>query len=168
MYCLHCRRTFEHPHRNKYSTTSTFLTHERNCSELKKQKTSSQSKSRISSFFDSAIHSSTTIASASSSIFTKEKIEEQIIKYFTAANVPFNQASNPHFKKLVGMIHLDYKPFKCPSRTTLRRRLTALSEMSEKDLKNTLQENKSKISLALDCWSSRANDGYLGMSDVMN
>ena len=156
MYCLHCRRTFDHVNRNNQATTSSFINHLHRCPELKKK---SQSQiSEISSYFSPASRSGTTITSAN---VTKGEIEEQIIKYFTSANVPFNHASDQHFKMLVGMIRVDNKPFKCPSRITLRRKLTSSSEKAVDDLKQVLEDNESKISLALDCWSSRSNDAYL-------
>lgn len=62
----------------------------------------------------------------------------------------------------MSFIPINDKPATSPSRTTLRARLSKYSKLAVQDLKDVLTQNESKISLALDCWSSRSRQGYLG------
>jgi hypothetical protein len=109
---------------------------------------------RIASFFN---------AQASHTDITKEALEEQILKFFVSGNIPFAQADNPQFRSLISMIKINKEPAHAPSRTTLRTRLTKYSQMSTDNLKMILAGNTSKISLALDCWTSRNQRGFLGL-----
>jgi len=94
---------------------------------------------------------------------TKELLEEQILKFFVSGNIAFNQADNEHFRTLMSFIPINNKPATSPGRTTLRARLSKYAKLSEEQLKELLKNNQSKISLALDCWSSKNKRGFLGM-----
>jgi len=93
---------------------------------------------------------------------TQEMLEEQMLKFFISGNIAFNQADNPHFRKLMSFITVNNKPASSPGRTTLRARLSKFSQRADDQLKKVLQDNESKISLALDCRSSSNKLGYLG------
>jgi hypothetical protein len=94
---------------------------------------------------------------------TKELFEEQILKFFISGNIPFNTAENEHFQTLMSFIKVNDKPVDSPCRITLQARLEKHSKLAIENLKGVLAANSSKISLALDCWSSRSNYGFLGM-----
>jgi hypothetical protein len=126
-------------------TTSPLKSHiEKRCQPFKRKSQSHQaSASEKSSFFQGARVP-----------LTQEFVEEQILKFFVSSNIPFNQADNPHFRKLIEMITINNKPTHAPGRTTVRARLSHYSELSDIALIEVLAANKSKISLALDCWTS--------------
>jgi hypothetical protein len=155
--CKHCSIKFAHPRRNDSVTTSPIKAHiEKRCEAYKRKHPHRQaSASSMSAFLQG---SETTTTSA----VTQEQIEEQILKFFVSGNIPFNQADNPHFRKLIEMIHVNGRPAHAPGRTTVRARLSKHSQLSDEALINLLAENKSKISLALDCWTSRTNQSFLG------
>ena len=113
----------------------------------------------ISDFFPS---SSTSMSQTPPKI-TKDMLEEQVLKVFISGNLPFNLADNKHFQVLMSYISINNKPARSPGRTTLRTKLSQYSNLAVENLKNILSKNDSRVSLALDCWSSRSNYGFLGM-----
>jgi hypothetical protein len=155
--CKHCSQTFSHPRRHGDMTTTPIKNHiEKRCAAYKRKNSHHQaSASNISAFLKGD-------PNQTSSSITQEEVEEQILKFFISGNIAFNQADNPHFRKLIEMIEVNGKPARAPGRTTIRARLSHYSQLSDVALIKVLAENKSKISLALDCWSSRANHSYLG------
>ena len=94
--------------------------------------------------------------------WTQNDVNEQILKFFISGNIPFNQAENPEFQKLIRMIKVGKASAKPPSRKTIRRRLHDHSMVAVKQLRATLQDHKGRISLALDCWSTRNMIPFLG------
>ena len=63
------------------------------------------------------------------------------------------------------MIKVKAKPVKV-NRKNLQTRLTEKAEEGEQDLKTDLATCSSRVSLALDGWTSRMNNAYVGMSLV--
>ena len=82
-------------------------------------------------------------------------IHDKVLKFFISGNIPFNQAENKELKDLLSLIQVNGQPYDPPSRKILRSNLTSWAELAKQELKKLLQENDSKISLALDCWTSR-------------
>jgi len=99
-------------------------------------------------------------------IVTKPMLEEEILKFVISANIPFNQVENEHFRRIISWIQINQHPAQAPSRKVVRARLASTSESARKNLRNTLIANSSKISLALDCWSTRTNYGFLGTHSI--
>lgn len=93
---------------------------------------------------------------------TKLMLEKEILKFVISANLSFNQVENEHFQRLISWIQVNQCPAQAPSRKVIRARLSSESESSKENLRNILTANSSKISLALDCWSTRTNYGFLG------
>jgi hypothetical protein len=88
-------------------------------------------------------------------------IEEHVLKFFISGNIPFKQSDNEHFHKLVSLIQINNKNASAPSRKILRARLSKQAVLAKDNLKAILSTNRSKISLALDCWTTRTNFGFL-------
>jgi hypothetical protein len=99
---------------------------------------------------------------------TQGQIDELLLKYHISGNIPFRQVENKYLKELVSLIEINKGQAKAPGRTTLRARLSKYSKMSVDKLKEILQANTSRISLALDMWSSRSNHGFLGTLYLTN
>ena len=97
---------------------------------------------------------------------SQEFVEETILKFFVSNNIPFKAADNEYFRKLVSLIALDQNSSKnanCLSRNIIRARLSKYSKMGRDQFKHVLSENDSKFNIALDCWSSRNNYGFMGL-----
>ena len=155
--CKHCRKIFAHPGRNGQSTTTSLKRHiESNCQKFKRDGNTSSGIGTPGFFQGFRSETSGPIR------MTQEMLEEQILKFFISENIAFNQADNPHFRKLMSFITVNNKPASSPDSTTLRARLSKFSQIADDQLKKVLQDNESKISLALDCWSSSNKLSYLG------
>ena len=83
-----------------------------------------------------------------------------------SANLSFNTVENEYFRELISWIKVNNRPAQAPSRKVVRARLSTEAKSVKEDLKTILAANKSKISLAVDCWSSRTNFGFLGTSII--
>ena len=94
---------------------------------------------------------------------TSANVHNQVLKFFISGNIPFQQVDNPQFKELLSFIKIHGQDYVTQTRKTLRTNLTSWCELAKQDLTTILCQNDSKVSLALDCWTSRKKDPYLGM-----
>jgi hypothetical protein len=94
--------------------------------------------------------------------WTMKEVEDLIVKFFVSGDIPFAKAENPYFQQLIGMIKTGMGMAQCPSRFTIRRRLKDGTEAAFIDTFDRLAKQDGKISLALDCWSTRNMLPYLG------
>ena len=90
-----------------------------------------------------------------------DDIVDKVLNFFISGNIAFMQADNPEFQELVSMVKIDGKTPSI-SRKSIRERLNFHAQKAKEDLMVKLMENESKISLALDCWTSSSNLAFLG------
>jgi len=93
-----------------------------------------------------------------------DDILNKILKFFISGNIAFNQADNPYFLELIQTAHVRAKQ-PVINRKNIRERLRKLAATAKEDLMMALIENDSKISLTLDCWSSKNGYAFLGNID---
>ena len=154
--CKFCwKRCFAHPNKvgsnllAKGGTTTSMPRHLEECSAYKKQKPLTQKS--LSDFSGP----------------NRKKLEEDLltktVNFFISGNIAFNQADNPHFHDMIRTAAA-LRPTKLLTinRKNTRQKLTDLALNGKEDLLQCLMENKSKISLALDCWISKNNYAFLG------
>jgi hypothetical protein len=96
---------------------------------------------------------------------TEDDLKDAVLDFFIAGNIPFNQADSPHFQKIISMIRIKGKRVVI-NRKNVRARLTTRASQAKEDLKDELAANSSRCSLALDGWTSRINNSYMGTSLV--
>ena len=95
---------------------------------------------------------------------TQHRVTELMLKFFISGNIAFAQAGNVNLNELIRLIPLESgMPASCPSRKVIRQRLHEHADISTEELHELLATNDSKVSLALDCWSSRSNYGFMGI-----
>jgi hypothetical protein len=87
-------------------------------------------------------------------------ISEQLLRTITSLQLPFRAVENQQFQRLVAMLNDEYK---LPSHTTIRSRLLDRAAAIKKDLLNGLNKD-SKVSLALDCWSSPTRLAFMAIT----
>jgi hypothetical protein len=153
--CKYCRHPFIHPNKigkNPEGTsgpTTSMSRHLRECVPYKNQKPIAQPS--ITEFTDAA---------------KANKVDDDILtktlKFFISGNIAFNQADNPYFQELIQTASA--KANQSINRKNIRDRLKKLASTAKEDLMVSLMENESKISLALDCWSSKNGYAFLGKS----
>jgi len=92
---------------------------------------------------------------------TEDDLKDAILDFFIAGNIRFNQANSPHFQKIISMIRIKGTRVVI-NRKNVRARLTTRVAQAKQDLKAELAANSSRCSLALDGWTSRLNNSYMG------
>jgi hypothetical protein len=152
--CKACHQDFRHPKHNHQSTTTELNRHLSNCSLYLRSKSAT---SGTTLYFNVGKKRSR------NSELTSANVHDQVLKFFISGNIPFQQVKNPQFKELLSFIKIDCHDYITQSRKSLRTNLTSWCELAKQDLTSILCHNDSKVSLALDCWTSRTKDPYLGM-----
>ena len=94
---------------------------------------------------------------------TADQVAEEILKFFISGNIPFNQAGNPHFHKLLKYIVTVSGEAVTTSRKKVRSQLASEAMAADADLHELFKRVESKISLALDNWTSRNGYAFMGM-----
>jgi len=86
---------------------------------------------------------------------------DQILRFIIALRLPFNLVEHPQFRKMMTMVAAE--SLKLPSRTKLKSRLIEISGNAlEQQLRQVVPN--SKISLAVDCWTSPQQLSFLGVT----
>ena len=93
---------------------------------------------------------------------TGNDVKDTVLDFFIAGNIPFNQADSPEFQRLISMIKVKGKAVKI-NRKNLRSRLAEPAAIAKKDLMDELAANVSRVSLAMDGWTSRLNNVQRGL-----
>jgi hypothetical protein len=97
------------------------------------------------------------------SAVTKDDVHEKVLQFFISGNIAFNQADNPYFRDLMELIKVGCNETVTVNRDNITKRLHEKAILSKDDLMATLMSNESRISLALDCWTSRNKIAFLGI-----
>lgn len=161
--CRGCRTQVSHPGRNQQKTTTTLKRHSESCQALKDywRNHNSGTPSTINQFFQTG-----NIKGKSKPGITSDIVRREVLQFFVFGNIPFSQVDNPHFQRLIEWITSSNRLLSpiTISRKTIRADLSQQAQVAKIDLKSTLAEIDSKISLALDCWTSRNGFAFLGTS----
>lgn len=96
---------------------------------------------------------------------TTAKLSEQVLRMIVAGSLSFSFAENPEF---VALLKHAYPHCSIPNRRGIVEKLKVNAEVEKKRLKDELECLDSKASLAIDCWSSRNNHAYMGMSPIIS
>lgn len=159
--CKHCTTVYAHPGTvgkgGSGGTTSSLSRHLRACGSYKR-KTSTIKGSDLTTRMEAG---QTTLDDYDGQ---DESQVDKTLKFFISGNIAFNQADNPHFHKLIE--HCKHCNCRSKSqkvnRKSVRSRLSTVAADAKEDLLITLVENDSKVSLALDCWTSKNGYAFLG------
>jgi hypothetical protein len=93
-------------------------------------------------------------------VITKDRLKEKVLRIIVAGNLPFSFAEQPEFQQLLTDAYPDCNPL--PNRKTMTEYLKSKATATKLDLKDRLVKNTSKVSLALDVWTTRTNLAFLG------
>ena len=96
---------------------------------------------------------------------TVDDVKDTVLNFFISGNILFNQADNPEFQKLMSMIQVKGRRVTI-NHKNVRARLTEQAAKAKQDLKDELATNTLRVSLAMNCSTSRLNNSYLGTSLV--
>ena len=97
--------------------------------------------------------------------YDNDTMVDKTLKFFISGNIAFNQADNPYFQDLIRHGEAKQKGIKV-NRKSVHARLSEVGANATEDLMATLMANDSKVSLALDCWTSKNGHAFLGNTSV--
>jgi len=159
LVCKHCKIVLAHPNRNAQGTTTPLSRHLSRCGRYLKNLSANREGP-----IDNYLHSVNSQGQSElpPPRITTDAIVIQILRFFVSGNIAFNQAENPEFKRLIAFIENEGNPAKCPTRKILRSSLQTVASNAKDSLRTCLMTNDSRISLALDCWSSKNNYAFIG------
>jgi hypothetical protein len=149
--CKHCHKTYQHP---------------RACGPGGPTTTLSNHLKRHTSVSTAATAGVILPFVAVQTTYTVKQVEDLVVKFFITGNIAFAQAENPFFKQLIAMIKTATGMAKSPSRFTIRRRLKEGAQIALVDTRDQLAIQDGKVSIALDCWSTRNMLPYLGTNPL--
>ena len=160
--CVHCRKMQAHPWKYESKPSGILKRHLNACGPFREsQRIGSKSQhSSMSQFFPSG-------EALGPQPITNALIDQEVLKFVISATLPFSIVENEYFHDLISWIKVNNRSAQAPSRKVVRARLSTEAQSAKEDLKAALAANKSKISLAVDCWSSRTNFGFLGTLNML-
>jgi hypothetical protein len=90
---------------------------------------------------------------------TQEEYDVKCLNAMVACNWSFEQFSIGPLRELLETGH----GFKIPTPKVMKTRLEKYTKLAREEIKERLMHNESRISLALDCWSSSNRLEFMGM-----
>jgi len=91
---------------------------------------------------------------------TNDFLCEKVLRIIIAGNLPFYHAENTELVEHLKDAYPDCTP---PSRKAVMDLLKTKAARARRELVEKLSQVDSKVSLAMDCWTTRNNIGFLGM-----
>jgi hypothetical protein len=95
--------------------------------------------------------------------FSQEVWEEEILSFLSLNRLPFHLVEHPKFQSLIQMARNSQSTPLIPSADTIRRRLQTLVSSRQKRVLKLLPAS-SKISIALDCWTSPFSQAFMAIT----
>jgi len=89
---------------------------------------------------------------------TSERLREMLLRILVSANLPFAFMENEEFRK---MLREAFPNCQIPRRQTMLDLLSASELHAASELLQELAANESKVSLAMDVWTTRNNLAFL-------
>jgi len=162
LLCKHCDSAFTHPNRDVSKSTSTIGKHLRTCTTYRRKlHLEAGEHSPNFDILDSLFNSS---AARDGPVATRDLIKERVLRIIIAGNLPFSFAENDEFVDLLKDAYPDCPP---PNRRAIVEYLKAKATLTRHKLKTMLGELDSKVSIALDIWTTRTNLAFFGMSSLI-
>ena len=87
-------------------------------------------------------------------------LKELLLHTAVTCNWPFDQFDNPQFQEL---LNRGFPAHTLPGRKSITSQLKKSAEEARADIRRRLVENESRVSLALDCWTSPNRWEFMGM-----
>ena len=94
---------------------------------------------------------------------TRDKLKEKVLRIIITGNLSFSFAENPEF---VDLLNDAYADCPAPTRKTIVEYLRSKATLTKDELRAQLATLDSKVSLALDAWTTRTNLAFLGIIPV--
>jgi hypothetical protein len=93
-------------------------------------------------------------------VMTADRIKDKIVRIIISGNLPFSFVENVEF---VDLVKDAYPNCDMITRKTVVDYLRSKATCTKEDISMRMSENKSKVSLAMDIWTTRTHLAFLGM-----
>ncbi|KAJ9482200.1 hypothetical protein VN97_g11237 [Penicillium thymicola] len=161
--CERCSAILEHPYTIKKDINgkdghhgTTTMTRHLKTSSCVRAAGVNQQKGAISKFIPKTDIPSDTV-------FIQEDWEHDILQFITLKRLPFHLIEHYTFQRLISKARSAPTDPKLPSADTIRRRLSAQVKKQQQSTLEMLPAN-SKISIALDCWTSPFGQAFMAIT----
>ena len=94
-------------------------------------------------------------------VTSRDGVKERVLRIIISGNLPFSFVDNIELLELLKDAYPDLPP---PNRKAIVELLKSKATLSRHEMKVRLAALDSKVSLALDIWTTRTNLAFLGMS----
>ena len=143
-----------HPNRNGDKSTSTMRRHLEKCGPYTRY---------LRQYAESALDGLHACAGWKRQVdhgpITCERLREMLLRILVSANLPFAFVENEEFGK---MLHEAFPNCQIPRRQSMPNLLSASALRAAFELRKELVANESRVSLAMDVWTTRNNLAFLG------
>ena len=92
-------------------------------------------------------------------VMNRDRLKERVLRIIIAGNLSFSFAENPEF---VDLLNDAYPDMPAPTHKTVVDFLHAKATLTKAELRELLSKLESKVSLALDVWTTRSGLAFLG------
>ena len=150
--CQICWKEYDHPYAKPDSNNTYMHKHiKKHKMEQEKEMQRQEKSKNLDKFFPKF--------NAADIGVTKFELEELLLNTAVTCNWPFEQFNNPQFQAFVLR---GFPGHSCPSRKVMSKLLKTKAEACRVNIKERLSEIDSRISLALDCWTSPNRWEFMG------
>ena len=150
--CKKCSQEYDHPRWKDDSSISTIKKHYDKHQETKARVTNAESMERY-----------VRMRSETSALIEPE-LNELLLQTLAACNWSFNQFDNPQFQYFINRVLPNHR---CPGRKQMKSLLKKAADIAREEIKKRLAVCTSRVSLALDCWSSSNSYNFMGTNPVV-
>ena len=156
MVCKHCKRMSQHSNHDKDKSLSGMIQHLAACLPYKRVQRDrlGNQPDILLSFTDGS-----TTKLPTRGLMMADTLIEQVLRIITSANLPFHFTDNPEFITLLKNAYLHCLLL---NHHSVAECLQRMAKEAKDTLKEELESLDSKVSLAIDAWSSHGHVGFLG------
>lgn len=97
-------------------------------------------------------------------VMTSLLLKERVLRILISGNLPFAFVEN---SELISLMRDAYPSCEMPSRKTMVDYLSIKAQETKSELRDMLNKNTSRISLAMDVWTTRTNLSFLGIAPFL-
>lgn len=94
-------------------------------------------------------------------VMTEGRIKDKVLRIIVSGNLPFSFAENAEF---VDLLKDAYPRLSAPTRKSLVNYLGSKATLTKEEVKQRATKSHSKVSLAMDIWTTRTHLAFLGTS----
>jgi len=156
--CKHCSSPLKHPNVSTSQSPSAMARHLLKC---RKYQLSLQDSEAINPTDPSLDHFFAPTDHRSKPVMTDDRVKDRILRIIVSGNLPFSFVENAEF---IDLLKDAYPKLSTPTRRSLVNYLNSKATLTKDEVKQRASKSNSKVSLAMDIWTTRTHLAFLGTS----